>query len=100
MPSRFEPCGLSQMFAQRFGALPIAHRTGGLGETIDHGRSGLLIDHAETPELVSAIGAAFDIYDSPREFQAMRRAAMAKNFDWEKSAAQYGALYRRLATAS
>ena len=100
MPSRFEPCGLSQMFAQRFGALPIAHRTGGLGETIDHGRSGLLIDRAETPDLVDAIGTAFDIYESPREFQAMRRAAMAKNFDWEKSAAQYAALYRGLATAN
>jgi glycosyltransferase involved in cell wall biosynthesis len=54
----------------------------------------------ETPYLVSAIATAFDICDSPRELQAMRRAAMAKNFDWEKSAAQYAALYRRLATAS
>jgi len=97
MPSRFEPCGLSQMFAQRFGALPIAHRTGGLAETIDHGVTGLLIERAETDDLVAAIDVAFDIYASPREFQAMRRAAMAKTFDWENSASQYGALYRKVA---
>jgi starch synthase len=99
MPSRFEPCGLSQMFAQRFGALPIAHRTGGLAETIDDGVSGLLFDRAETPSLLAAIDAAFDLYAVPREFQAMRRAAMAKSFDWGKSAARYSALYRRLAMA-
>jgi len=100
MPSRFEPCGLSQMFAQRFGALPIAHRTGGLAETIDHRVTGLLFDHATTPSLEAAIDDAFDIYGAPRDFQAMRRAAMAKSFDWQKSSAQYAALYRRLAAGA
>ncbi|MET3971941.1 glycogen synthase [Bradyrhizobium sp. i1.4.4] len=46
MPSRFEPCGLSQMYAQRFGSLPIGHRTGGLAETIVDGETGLLFDRA------------------------------------------------------
>jgi starch synthase len=96
MPSRFEPCGLSQMFAQRFGALPIAHRTGGLAETVDHRITGLLFDEATPLSFETAIDDAFEIYAAPREFQAMRRAAMAKSFGWEKSAAQYAALYRRL----
>jgi len=99
MPSRFEPCGLSQMFAQRFGALPIAHRTGGLAETVDHRITGLLFDDATTSSLTAAIDAAFDIYAAPRDLQAMRRAAMAKSFGWEKSAAQYAALYRRVTAA-
>jgi starch synthase len=97
MPSRFEPCGLSQMFAQRFGALPIAHRTGGLAETVEHLVTGVLFDDATTSSLEEAIDKAFDIYAAPRELQAMRRAAMAKSFDWEQSAARYAALYRRLA---
>jgi starch synthase len=99
MPSRFEPCGLSQMFAQRFGALPIAHRTGGLAETVDHRGAGLLFDGATTASLTAAIDDAFEIYAAPREFQAMRRAAMAKNFTWENSATKYAALYRRLTLA-
>jgi starch synthase len=97
MPSRFEPCGLSQMFAQRFGAAPIAHRTGGLAETIEDGVTGLLFDGADTASLRAALDRALDIYGAPRDFQVMRRAAMAKRFDWEESAAKYTALYRRLA---
>ena len=96
MPSRFEPCGLSQMYAQRFGTLPIAHRTGGLAETIEPGKTGLLFERADIGALTAAIGEAFDLYASPKDFHAMRRAAMARTFDWGESAAQYGALYRGL----
>jgi starch synthase len=97
MPSRFEPCGLSQMFAQRFGALPIAHRTGGLAETIDDGSTGFLFDRPDPASLWGAIERAFKLYASPREFFSMRRTAMAKRFDWEESAAKYTTLYRGLA---
>jgi starch synthase len=97
MPSRFEPCGLSQMYAQRFGALPIAHRTGGLAETIQHGKTGLLFDRADAAALHEALHMAFEIYKAPREFSAMRRAAMALDFDWSGSAARYADLYRDLA---
>jgi starch synthase len=100
MPSRFEPCGMSQMFAQRFGALPIAHGTGGLVETVDHGKTGLLFDRADARSLQAALEEAFAIYAAPREFLTMRRAAMAKSFDWDKSAALYAALYRRIAANS
>jgi starch synthase len=94
MPSRFEPCGLSQMYAQRLGAIPIAHRTGGLAETIHHGKTGMLFDRAEIGALNEAIDRAFDLYQTPKEFHAMRRAAMALNFEWRDSAERYGALYR------
>jgi starch synthase len=96
MPSRFEPCGLSQMYAQRLGAIPIAHRTGGLGETIHHGKTGLLFDRADAGSLNAAISKAFDLYQAPKDFQQMRRAAMALDFDWRGSAERYDALYREI----
>jgi len=98
MPSRFEPCGLSQMYAQRLGAIPIAHRTGGLAETIHHGKTGLLFDGADAGALNGAISKAFDLYQAPKDFQQMRRAAMALNFDWRDSAERYDALYREIDT--
>ncbi len=96
MPSRYEPCGLSQMYAQRFGALPIAHRTGGLAETIDEGRTGFLFDRPDKTAFAAAIDEALAVFAAPLELQAMRRAAMAKDFGWAESAAAYAALYRKL----
>ena len=96
MPSRYEPCGLSQMYAQRFAALPIGHRTGGLAETIEAGRTGILFDGLDGAAFDNAIGDAFALFAAQLEFQAMRRAAMAKDFSWTESALAYGALYRKL----
>jgi len=96
MPSRFEPCGLSQMYAQRFGAIPIANRTGGLAETIEDGRTGLLFDRADAAALRESIRLAFDIYAASKRFNDMRRAAMAQKFDWSGSAQRYSALYREI----
>ena len=96
MPSRYEPCGLSQMYAQRFGALPIGHRTGGLAETIEAGRTGILFDRLDAAAFDAAIDKAFAVFNTPLELQAMRRAAMAKDFSWTESAVAYGALYRKL----
>ena len=99
MPSRYEPCGLSQMYAQRFGALPIGHRTGGLAETIETGRTGFLFDRLDIAAFDDAIDDAFAVFEAPLELQAMRRAAMAKDFGWAESALAYGALYRKLGEA-
>jgi starch synthase len=96
MPSRFEPCGLSQMYAQRFGAIPIAHRTGGLGETIHDGKTGLLFERPEIADLDEAIRRALEVYGSNKLLGELRRAAMALKFDWDESARRYGALYRAL----
>ena len=96
MPSHFEPCGLSQMYAQRFGALPIARRTGGLAETIEDERTGFLFDGAETRSFLEAVRRAFDVFASPKRLFTMRKAAMAKRFDWSASAEAYLALYRAI----
>ncbi|MDP2355858.1 MAG: glycogen synthase GlgA [Beijerinckiaceae bacterium] len=94
MPSRFEPCGLSQMYAQKFGALPIAHRTGGLADTIEDGQTGFLFATPTANNLNGAIRRAFDAYTSSRRFTSMRRAAMARSFGWEASARRYDDVYR------
>jgi starch synthase len=96
MPSRFEPCGLTQMQAQRYGALPIAHATGGLADTIDDGTTGFLFSTLSSEGLMSACHRAFDAYDDEDQLADMRRAAMARCFSWSGAAAEYEALYRRL----
>jgi hypothetical protein len=96
MPSRFEPCGLVQMQAQRYGALPIAHATGGLADTIDDGTTGFLFSDLTSDGLMSACHRAFDAYEDSAQLADMRRAAMARSFGWAGAAAEYEALYRRL----
>ena len=101
MPSRFEPCGLSQMYAQRFGSLPIARATGGLIDTIDDGVTGFLFHQASTESLRRCVQRAFQVYRMPQLFNAMRRAAMLKPAGWQNAARQYHALYERaVATAA
>ena len=97
MPSRFEPCGLSQMYAQTYGSLPIAHATGGLVDTIDDGINGLLFEQASVPSLRRALQRAFRIYGEPRLLNAMRHAAMAQDHGWAAPCARYVALYERMA---
>jgi starch synthase len=87
------------MYAQRFGALPIGHRTGGLAETIEAGRTGFLFDRLDIAAFDDAIDDAFAVFEAPLELQAMRRAAMAKDFSWAEPALAYAALYRKLGVA-
>ena len=96
MPSRFEPCGLTQMQAQRYGALPIAHATGGLADTIDDGTTGFLFPTLTADSLMEACHRAFNAYDDEAQLSEMRRAAMGRCFGWAGAAAEYEALYRRL----
>jgi len=98
MPSRFEPCGLSQMYAQRFGSLPIGHQTGGLAETIKDGETGFLFDKPSAESLIGSLRRAFKAFDAKDRLDAMRRSAMAKSYSWEQSAARYGTLYRKMVT--
>jgi starch synthase len=96
MPSRFEPCGLSQMYAQRFGCLPIAHATGGLIDTIEDGVTGLLFDQAEADALRRCVQRAFRIHRIPELLAAMRRAAMLRPSSWETAGTHYLHLYDRV----
>jgi starch synthase len=96
MPSRFEPCGLTQMQAQRYGALPIAHRTGGLADTIADGETGFLFADLSGEGLLGACRRAFYAYDDPDVLAEMRQAAMARSFPWSGAAVEYELLYSRL----
>lgn len=95
MPSRFEPCGLSQMYAQRFGSLPIAHRTGGLADTIEDGVTGFLFDDMQFGSYMRAIQRAFAVHKSTDLFNAMRGAAMTGRYHWKQSIVPYSKLYQQ-----
>lgn len=98
MPSRFEPCGLSQMYAQRYASLPIARRTGGLADTIEDGVSGFLFDEPQADSYRHAIDRALEVYQHPELFEAMRCRAMQSPMYWRQSVRPYDRLYQRLLT--
>lgn len=103
MPSRYEPCGLGQIIAMRYGTLPVVHATGGLKDTVrDLDRhpygDGFVFDEYSADALVEAVGraaAAFREKGGQRWREAVRRV-MSRDFSWNASAAKYVALYNRL----
>jgi starch synthase len=95
MPSLYEPCGLTQMRAQRYGAPPIVRRVGGLADTVEDGVTGFAFDGYSAEAFQEAGFRALRGYaDSPR-WQVMVRRAMARDFSWERSVDQYLEVYRR-----
>jgi starch synthase len=98
MPSRYEPCGLNQIYSMRYGTLPIVHATGGLDDTVDQD-TGFKFANATPQDLLTCIQSAARVYGTPR-WREMVDIAMARNFSWEASAAEYLRLYRRLASES
>lgn len=100
MPSRFEPCGLSQMYAQRFGCLPIAHATGGLIDTVDDGVTGFLFQHASVEALRRCLERAFRTFRLPSLLSAMRRAAMLRPSGWDVAGKKYLSLYEHTAATA
>lgn len=95
MPSRFEPCGLTQMYAQRYGSLPIAHATGGLADTIEDGTTGFLYHDDSASGFTGAILRAFAAHRQDARIRRMRQEARRRNFGWAASAQEYLAVYRR-----
>ncbi len=101
MPSRSEPCGLTQMYAMRYGTLPVVRATGGLVDTVQNfveGQpvgTGFVFGDATVDALRDTIGwACATYYDRPAEFAGLRERAMAQDFSWRRSADQYVELYR------
>lgn len=102
MPSKYEPCGLNQMYSLRYGTLPIAHRTGGLNDTI-HDISegtdkadGFLFDNVYSDEIVNAVNRAVDFYCNDKTgMKACIINGMKEDFSWTKSAQQYEEIYRK-----
>lgn len=100
VPSRFEPCGLTQLQAMRYGALPIVHATGGLADTVRHLDTGFVFEHPTPTGLHWALGVASRrFHEHPDAWGTMARAAMAQDLSWESSARDYAALYQVLLSA-
>jgi starch synthase len=100
MPSRYEPCGLNQMYSLVYGTLPIVRRTGGLADTVDNyderkGKgTGFMFDDLTPQAIYDTVGwANWTWYNRPEHIASMRLQAMKHDFSWEKSAKKYVELY-------
>ncbi len=96
MPSRFEPCGLNQMYSLRYGAVPIVHATGGLADTVEDGLTGFVFNEPTPHALWLAVEQALDLYPIRPAWRRMMKNGMEQDFSWEHSAKEYAALYRRM----
>ena len=96
MPSRFEPCGLGQMIAMRYGTIPIARKTGGLADTIEDSKNGFLFKEYKIDTFLKTIKKALNLYQDKKAWQKLMREAMKKDFSWKKSAREYLKLYQIL----
>ena len=103
MPSRFEPCGLAQLMAMRYGTLPLVRETGGLRDTVrpynqyTGDGTGFSFANYNAHELMGTIDTALDVWKNhPDDWHTMQKTAMAEDFSWRVSAKKYRALYRDL----
>ena len=95
MPSRYEPCGLNQMYSQRYGTLPVVRAVGGLDDTVEHERTGFKFRELSADALGDALLRAIYVYrHEPLQFRAMQLRAMQKPLGWSHATRQYEALYR------
>jgi starch synthase len=101
MPSRFEPCGLGQMIAMRYGTIPIVRRTGGLADTVtDYDPrarvgTGFVFDSYDPDACFAAVARALEAYRDPAAWNLLVSNAMTQDFSWAASARHYAALYER-----
>jgi starch synthase len=105
MPSRYEPCGLNQMYSLLYGTLPVVRRTGGLADTVRNydeasgGGTGFMLDILSPRALYDTIGwAVWAWYNKPEHIKAMRKRAMAENFGWDVAAKKYESVYEAALT--
>ena len=109
VPSRFEPCGLTQLYALRYGTLPLVRRVGGLADTVVDATSvslaedtatGFAFDDASPQALISTIDRAANLFREPELWLRIMQRAMAQDFSWEAAARGYVTLYRDLITGT
>jgi len=100
MPSKFEPCGLGQLIAMRYGAIPVVRHTGGLADTVfhfdGHKGNGFAFASYTGEALLGALKRAIEVWEKPDLWQMVMKHAMAANFSWDKSAKEYSHLYQHL----
>jgi len=100
MPSRFEPCGLNQMYSLRYGTIPIVRATGGLDDSVlDYGQNpekanGIKFYEYTSRALAKAIRKALAIYEQPELLRLFRRNGMQADFSWEKTVGEYIKVYK------
>ncbi|WP_341921491.1 glycogen synthase GlgA [Hydrocarboniphaga effusa] len=104
MPSRFEPCGLNQMYSQRYGTIPVVRRTGGLADTVtdasieniaNGSATGVHFENADIGGVLWGVERAIELkQNNPRVWKQMQLAGMERDFSWERAAAEYLKLYR------
>lgn len=101
MPSRYEPCGLGQMIAMRYGTVPVVRRTGGLSDTVaDYnpktGRgTGFLFEEYSAPALIACLRRALEVYRDGSKWKRLVQNGMKQDFSWERSAEEYAKVYRK-----
>ncbi|MFM8268458.1 MAG: glycogen synthase GlgA [Ilumatobacteraceae bacterium] len=109
VPSRFEPCGLTQLYGLRYGTLPVVARVGGLADTVidaneaamkDGVATGFQFTPVDTEQLGLALGRACDLFWDPPAWRRVQKRAMGRDVGWDAAAAKYMALYERIVTAS
>jgi starch synthase len=102
MPSRYEPCGLNQMYSLRYGTVPVVRRTGGLADSVEHfdpatgAGTGVVFNDFDVPALEWALHTALDWYAEPTQWRRIMRNGMAQDFSWKRQSEQYLEIYQRL----
>jgi starch synthase len=102
MPSRYEPCGLNQLYSLRYGTVPIVRRTGGLADSVtqfdpDTGQgTGIVFNDYDVPAVSWAANTALDLYAHKGTWRRLVQNAMAQNFSWQRQVGEYERLYERL----
>lgn len=102
MPSRYEPCGLNQLYSMKYGTIPIVRATGGLDETVEQidplkgTGTGFKFEEYDKKELLKTIQRALHLYANQATWRKIQKNAMSKDFSWEASAKKYVHLYRKL----
>jgi starch synthase len=99
MPSRYEPCGLNQIYSLRYGTPPVVRATGGLEDTIDEA-TGFKFREFSAPALMEVVDRACTAWEDRTMWTARIKAGMTRDFSWKRSAAEYSDLYHRLAGSS
>jgi starch synthase len=100
MPSRFEPCGMNQMYSQRYGTPPVANATGGLVDTILDDETGYLMRELSAEGLVEAVQRGLGDYRDQSRWRRIQRAGMARDFGWASAARAYGEIYARVRSSA
>ena len=105
MPSRFEPCGLTQMYAMRYGSAPVVHATGGLRDTVSEfdpaagTGTGFVFDKFDAAEMVAALARMVAMFKDRAQWRRLMANCFAADFSWDRAAGQYVEWFTRLRKA-